>query len=63
MPKVLERILVKLETGQFVINLGGDIGIGATTFRRRERNGAEAAFPLVSVDVHRLSGINRIFPV
>src|SRR5215471_1936670 len=46
MPAVLERILVKLETGQFVINLGGDIGIGATAFRRRERNGAEAAFPL-----------------
>jgi hypothetical protein len=44
MPTVLERILVKLETGQFVINLGGDIG--ATAFRRRERNGAETAFPI-----------------
>ncbi len=46
MPAILERILVKLEAGQFVINLGGDIGIGATAFHRRERNGAEAAFPL-----------------
>jgi predicted unusual protein kinase regulating ubiquinone biosynthesis (AarF/ABC1/UbiB family) len=46
MPTTLERILVKLETGQFVINLGGDIGIGATAFRRRESNGAQAAFPL-----------------
>jgi predicted unusual protein kinase regulating ubiquinone biosynthesis (AarF/ABC1/UbiB family) len=46
LPNTLERILVKLEAGQFVINLGGDIGIGATAFRRRERNGAEAAFPL-----------------
>jgi predicted unusual protein kinase regulating ubiquinone biosynthesis (AarF/ABC1/UbiB family) len=46
MPASIERILVKLETGQFVINLGGDIGVGASAFRRRERNGAEAAFPL-----------------
>jgi predicted unusual protein kinase regulating ubiquinone biosynthesis (AarF/ABC1/UbiB family) len=46
MPRTLERILVKLEAGQFVINLGGDIGIGATAFRRRERNGAETAFPI-----------------
>src|SRR5258708_29316006 len=29
MPRTLERILTKLEAGQFVINLGGDIGIGA----------------------------------
>jgi hypothetical protein len=29
-----------------VINLGGDIGIGASAFRKRERNGAEAAFPI-----------------
>ena len=46
MPKVFERILVKLEAGQFVINLGGDIGIKATAFRRRERNDAETAFPI-----------------
>jgi predicted unusual protein kinase regulating ubiquinone biosynthesis (AarF/ABC1/UbiB family) len=46
MPRTFERILVKLETGQFVINLGGDIGIGATAFRRRESNGAETAFPV-----------------
>ena len=46
MPGTLERILVKLETGQFVINLGGDIGIGATTFHRRANNGAETAFPI-----------------
>ena len=46
MPHTSERILTKLEAGQFVINIGGDIGIGATAFRRRERNGAEAAFPL-----------------
>jgi predicted unusual protein kinase regulating ubiquinone biosynthesis (AarF/ABC1/UbiB family) len=46
MPRSLERILNKLETGQFVINLGGDIGVGATAFRRRERNGANTAFPI-----------------
>jgi predicted unusual protein kinase regulating ubiquinone biosynthesis (AarF/ABC1/UbiB family) len=46
MPRTLERILTKLEAGQFVINLGGDIGIGATAFRRRENNSANAAFPL-----------------
>jgi len=46
MPRTLERILTKLEAGQFVINLGGDIGIGATAFRRRESNSANAAFPL-----------------
>ena len=46
MPHTIERILTKLEAGQFVINLGGDIGIGATAFRRRQNNGAEAAFPL-----------------
>jgi predicted unusual protein kinase regulating ubiquinone biosynthesis (AarF/ABC1/UbiB family) len=46
MPRSLERILNKLETGQFVINLGGDIGLGATAFRRRERNGANTAFPI-----------------
>jgi predicted unusual protein kinase regulating ubiquinone biosynthesis (AarF/ABC1/UbiB family) len=46
MPRTLERILTKLEAGQFVINLGGDIGIGATAFRRRESNSAQAAFPI-----------------
>jgi predicted unusual protein kinase regulating ubiquinone biosynthesis (AarF/ABC1/UbiB family) len=46
MPHSIERILTKLEAGQFVINLGGDIGIGATAFRRRESNSANAAFPL-----------------
>jgi predicted unusual protein kinase regulating ubiquinone biosynthesis (AarF/ABC1/UbiB family) len=46
MPRTLERILTKLEAGQFVINLGGDIGIGATAFRRRESNSANAAFPI-----------------
>ena len=46
MPRSLERILNKLETGQLVINLGGDIGLGATAFRRRERNGANTAFPI-----------------
>jgi len=46
MPRSLERILNKLETGQFVINLGGDIGLGATALRRRERNGANTAFPI-----------------
>jgi predicted unusual protein kinase regulating ubiquinone biosynthesis (AarF/ABC1/UbiB family) len=48
MPRTIERILTKLEAGQFVINIGGDIGIGATAFRRREREGnvAQAAFPL-----------------
>jgi predicted unusual protein kinase regulating ubiquinone biosynthesis (AarF/ABC1/UbiB family) len=46
MPRTIERILTKLEAGQFVINLGGDIGVGATAFRRRENNAAQAAFPL-----------------
>jgi predicted unusual protein kinase regulating ubiquinone biosynthesis (AarF/ABC1/UbiB family) len=46
MPRILERILVKLEAGEFVINVGGDIGIGATAFRRRERNDANTAFPI-----------------
>jgi hypothetical protein len=46
MPRTIERILTRLETGQFVINLGGDIGIGATAFRRRETNSANTAFPL-----------------
>jgi predicted unusual protein kinase regulating ubiquinone biosynthesis (AarF/ABC1/UbiB family) len=46
MPGTIERILVKLEGGQFVINLGGDIGIGATAFRRPPRDDSNAAFPL-----------------
>ncbi len=46
MPGTIERILTKLEAGQFVINLGGDIGIGATAFRRRESNSANTAFPI-----------------
>lgn len=46
MPRTIERILVKLEAGQFVINVGGDIGIGATAFRRRELNSANTAFPI-----------------
>ncbi len=46
MPGTLERILIKLEAGKFVINLGGDIGIGATAFRRRETNSANTAFPI-----------------
>ncbi len=46
MPGSIERILSKLEAGQFVINLGGDIGIGATAFRRRESNSANTAFPI-----------------
>jgi predicted unusual protein kinase regulating ubiquinone biosynthesis (AarF/ABC1/UbiB family) len=46
MPRTIERILIKLEKGQFVINLGGDIGIGATAFRRRESHSANTAFPI-----------------
>jgi predicted unusual protein kinase regulating ubiquinone biosynthesis (AarF/ABC1/UbiB family) len=46
MPRTIERILIKLEAGQFVINVGGDIAIGATAFRRRERNTTNAAFPI-----------------
>jgi predicted unusual protein kinase regulating ubiquinone biosynthesis (AarF/ABC1/UbiB family) len=46
MPRTIDRILTKLEAGQFVINLGGDIGIGATAFRRRESNSANTAFPI-----------------
>ena len=44
MPGTRERILTKLEAGQFVINLGGNIGIGATAFRRRESNSANTVF-------------------
>jgi predicted unusual protein kinase regulating ubiquinone biosynthesis (AarF/ABC1/UbiB family) len=46
MPRTIERILTKLESGQFVMNLGGDIGFGATAFRRRESNSANTAFPI-----------------
>ena len=46
MPDTIEGILTRLETGQFVINLGGDIGVGATAFRRRKRDDSQAAFPL-----------------
>jgi predicted unusual protein kinase regulating ubiquinone biosynthesis (AarF/ABC1/UbiB family) len=46
MPSTIDRILTKLEAGQFVINLGGDIGIGATAFRRRERDNSNTAFPI-----------------
>src|SRR6266516_4014695 len=46
MPGTLERILTKLEAGQCVINLGGDIGIGATAFRRRVRSNPNPAFPI-----------------
>src|SRR5438552_842747 len=46
MPRTIERILTKLEAGEFVINLGGDIGVGATAFRRRSNNGANDAFPI-----------------
>ncbi len=45
MPRSIERILNKLETGQFVINLGGNSG-GATALRRRERNNTSSAFPI-----------------
>src|SRR6266496_1027822 len=44
LPRSIERILTKLETGQFVINLGGDIGIGASAFRRRDNT--NTAFPI-----------------
>ncbi len=46
MPGTLEGILTKLEAGQFVINLGGDIRLGATAFRRRERDNTNTAFPI-----------------
>lgn len=46
MPRTIERIFTKLESGQFVINLGGDIGIGATAFRRREKDNTNTAFPI-----------------
>jgi predicted unusual protein kinase regulating ubiquinone biosynthesis (AarF/ABC1/UbiB family) len=44
MPRLLERILTKIETGQFVLHLGGDMGPGATAMRRRERNNPNTAF-------------------
>jgi predicted unusual protein kinase regulating ubiquinone biosynthesis (AarF/ABC1/UbiB family) len=46
MPDTIEGILTKLETGQFVINVGGDIGLGATAFRRHKRDDSNTAFPL-----------------
>ena len=46
MTGAIERILIKLEAGQFMINLGGDIGSGATACRRRESNGASSSFPI-----------------
>jgi predicted unusual protein kinase regulating ubiquinone biosynthesis (AarF/ABC1/UbiB family) len=46
MPDTIEGILTKLKTGQFVINLGGDIGLGATAFRRHKRDDSNTAFPL-----------------
>ena len=46
MPRTLESILTKLEAGQFVINIGGDIGIGASAFRRREREASAAGATL-----------------
>jgi predicted unusual protein kinase regulating ubiquinone biosynthesis (AarF/ABC1/UbiB family) len=44
MPRTIERILTKLEAGQFVINLGGDLRVGATAFRRRERDNGNTTF-------------------
>jgi hypothetical protein len=44
MPGTIEAILTKLEAGQFVINLGGNIGIGATALRKRESNSANTVF-------------------
>ena len=46
MPRTIERILTKLEAGQFVINIGGDIGIGASAFRKRAGNDSNNAFPI-----------------
>jgi predicted unusual protein kinase regulating ubiquinone biosynthesis (AarF/ABC1/UbiB family) len=46
MPRTIEGILTRLEAGQLTINLGGDIGLGATAFRRRERNNTNTAFPI-----------------
>jgi predicted unusual protein kinase regulating ubiquinone biosynthesis (AarF/ABC1/UbiB family) len=46
MPRTIDRILTKLEAGQFVINLGGDISIGATAFRKREKDNSNTAFPV-----------------
>ncbi len=46
MPRTIERILTKLEAGQFVINIGGDIGIGASAFRKRAGNDSNTAFPI-----------------
>ena len=46
MPGTIERILTKLEAGQFVINLGGDIGIGAAAFRQRAGDDPHTIFPI-----------------
>ncbi len=46
MPRSVQSILTKLEDGKFVINIGGDIGIGATALRRHERGNNNTAFPV-----------------
>lgn len=46
MPDTIEGILTKLEAGQFVINVGGDIGLGTTAFRRHKREDSNTTFPL-----------------
>lgn len=45
-PRLLERVLIKLETGQFMVNLGGEMGPGTRATRRRERNGTNTANPI-----------------
>ena len=44
LPRSIERIFIKLESGQLEIRLRGDINLGAAAFRRRESSGN--AFPL-----------------
>ncbi len=44
MPRSVQGILTRLEEGKFVINIGGDIGIGATAFRRHERGNTNTTF-------------------
>ncbi|HKF37904.1 MAG TPA: AarF/ABC1/UbiB kinase family protein [Ktedonobacteraceae bacterium] len=58
LPRSLERILAKLETGQLEIRIGGDIGLGSSRGRlRRSDNAASAnAFSLALTFVAALAG-------
>ena len=43
LPRTLERVLTRLETGQLEIRLGGNIGIGASRFQGNSMNNSNSA--------------------